>query len=208
MTHSAPTSGGTPRAPKTPEHWTAVASLIGAAVSALTFLVGFIGLPAVGVDSPAGASATVTAFVTTTATVTAKASVPSGTSGDEPSPSGSTAIRWSGTLLLTTARYDLDLIPPEQAQATSADILFYSIRDQLEADFESEDVALVPSGETPDAAECTLLAKTQSRQSVFVPAGRSICLITDSGRTAFVAVEEVNAVDETARVTVQVWDKP
>lgn len=71
MTFPAPPNGGAPRARKTPEHWNAMASLIGAAVSALTFLLGFIGLPAAGVNSPTGTQETVTATATATATVTA-----------------------------------------------------------------------------------------------------------------------------------------
>lgn len=207
MTYSTPTTSGTPRPRKTPEHWNAVASLIGAAVSALTFLVGFIGLPAAGVNSPTGTSATVTATVTTSTTVTA--TPPSSTSSsdtltDTPSPPDSSAIRWSGRLLLK-GEHNLDLVPPEEG--ANWDIKFDGVNsDGKSATLVHVDMAILPNGKIPDIAECTLLAKTQGTNPVSMPVGASACMLTDDRRPVLIKLNSVNAVANTAQATVKVWE--
>lgn len=207
MANSAPTTGGTPRAPKTPEHWNAWASVIAAVVSALTFLLGFVGLPAAGVDSPAATSVTVTTTATVTATATPKAPESNDPSNGQPNPSDSPGEHWSGPLLYSgNDTYDLDLIPPEKG-TEGGEMTFDVISEEREAIFYDDPIALVPQGEHPDATECTLIAKTQSTSKVTVPVGRSICLITGAGRTAIVTVKALHIADATVEADAQVWNK-
>ncbi|MEI5102610.1 hypothetical protein RB200_34000 [Streptomyces sp. PmtG] len=143
MTYSDPTTGGTPRTPKTPEHWNALASVIAAAVSALTFLLGFVGLPAAGVDSPAATSETVKTTVTVTATATPKEPEPDDPSGGQSNPSGSPGERWSGSLLFPSGTaYDLDLTPPIK-EGGSSDLALYEINEGREANFYEASMALI-----------------------------------------------------------------
>lgn len=109
MSFSTPTHGGAPQARKTPEHWNALASVIGAIVSALTFLLGFIGLPAAGVDSPAGTPATETATATVTATVTAAPQGPDTSASTQ----ASTSPGASGDIYVPVLSASKVSIPPQ-----------------------------------------------------------------------------------------------
>ncbi|MGW3426233.1 hypothetical protein [Streptomyces phaeochromogenes] len=207
MAHSAPPTGVTPRAPKTPEHWNAIAGIIGAVVSVLTFLLGFIGLPAAGVDSPSATSATVTTTATVTATATSTAPERNDTSDGQPDSSAIPGEYWSGPLLFSgNEAYDLDLAPPEK-DSEGGEMTFDTINEEREATFYEESMAIVPQGEHPNSAECTLLAKTQSASVITIPAGRSFCLITGAGRTAIVTINGLNIADGTVEADAQVWDK-
>ncbi|MEU9783638.1 hypothetical protein AB0H92_22185 [Streptomyces phaeochromogenes] len=208
MADATPTTDGTPRAPKTPEHWNALASVIAATVSALTFLFGFIGLPAAGVDSPTATSETVTttATVVTTATVTAPATNKEPESTGEPISSGSPRELWSGPLLFPQGdSYNLDLTPPVKEGET--DLTYYGITGEREANFWHAEMAMVSQGGKPDSAECTLLVQTQAKPDITVPVGSSFCVITGAGRTALVTVKKLDTADGSVSVDAYVWDK-
>ncbi|WP_328846968.1 hypothetical protein [Streptomyces sp. NBC_00258] len=209
MTYSDPTTNGASRAKKPPEHWVAVAALITAATGVLTFLAGYIGLPAAGFDSPAGSAATVTATTTVTTTATPKTPDSSETSDGKTPSAGSVTERWSGPLLITSVRdYDLDLTPPETTVSTTTDIGLVETSDGQEAVFDDYNpLALVPEGEEPDAAGCALLSKTQSKSGLSVKVGRSFCLRTDKGRSVLVTVKALNVDAVTIDVTIRVWEK-
>src|SRR3954447_8445440 len=199
---------GEPRAKKTPEHWTAVAALITAVTGALTFLVGFIGLPAAGGNSPAASVKTATAEVTTTVTATAPA--PSEASDAPAATCSSPAVRWSGSLLVS-GDFNLDSTPPQPDAPTDGDISLSQISDGQEAELTSyrTNLALVPKGENPDSAKCALLAKTQGQPGATLPltAGGRVCLITSEGRTALVTVTTVHPQAQNASLDVRIWQK-
>ena len=181
-----------------------MAAVIGAVVSALTFLAGFLGLPAAGVESPTAASPTVTATVTVTATAASHAPEPTGSADGQPSNPTSPSERWSGSLLFEqNGSFDLDLTPP--TKEGDADVSFYAPTGEKEAEFWNTSMAITPQGKTTDAAECVFLVKTQSKSDIAVPVGRSFCLITTAGRPAIITVKKVDAADVT--VNVRVWDK-
>ncbi|MFG2650205.1 hypothetical protein [Streptomyces sp. NPDC048436] len=210
MNNPAPTTGGPPRPPrppKTPEHWNALASVVAAAVSALTFLVGFIGLPAAGVHSPAATPETVTATTTVTATATREAPEPNESSDEQPSASASIGERWSGSLLYEPDNdYDLDLTPPRK-EGDQTDALFESITEGRDAVFSSGSMALVHQGDEMNAADCIFLVQTQSKASISVPVGGSFCVTTTASRAAIVTVRKLDTTDGTVTVDVRVWDK-
>ncbi|MFJ9250316.1 hypothetical protein [Streptomyces sp. NPDC101776] len=176
----------------------------------VTFLVGFIGLPAAGVNSPASSVETATATITatTTATVTATASAPSDAS-DAPA-SGSPAVRWSGSLLVS-GDFDLDAIPPRAVLPTDGDIALYQISAGQEAELTSvrASLAVVPAGENPDSAKCALLSQTQGQRNATLPltAGGKLCLITNEGRSALVTVTTVHPQARNASLDVIIWQK-
>ncbi|MFJ3671484.1 hypothetical protein ACIPSE_33980 [Streptomyces sp. NPDC090106] len=87
MTYFTPSNHRPPQGRKTPEHWNALASVIGAIASALTFLLGFIALPAAGVHSPAGTPVTQTVTATVTTTVTTEPQASDGSSSTRASTS-------------------------------------------------------------------------------------------------------------------------
>jgi hypothetical protein len=185
-------------------NWQAIAALISAGVGALTFAVGFIGLPAAGVTSPVAEreTATVTATVTSTTTVTA---APGGGSTVQSSPdSESPEVQWSGPLLSQQQPFDLDLVPP--AVGAGGDI-YPSGFDGKKATLVDNSYALVPEGEAPDFSECKLLATTKPLLSPSVAAGRSVCLFTDEGRVALATLDSLNTETEIVNITVKVWVK-
>ena len=203
---------GEPRVKKSPEHWTAVAALITAATGVVTFLVGFIGLPAAGVASPVSSVETATATVTATATatVTTTAPAPSEASDAPASTSSSPAVRWSGSLLVS-GDFNLDSIPPQADLPTDGDIAMYQVSAGQEAELFSSRVnlAAVPEGEDPDSAQCALLAQTQGQRNTTLPliAGGKVCLITDEGRTALVTVATIHPQAQNASLDVRIWQK-
>ncbi|NUQ98398.1 MAG: hypothetical protein HOY79_18205 [Streptomyces sp.] len=182
----------------------AIAAVISAVTGVLTFLVGFIGLPAAGVKSPVGAEATVTA----TTTVTAQA--PSAKGGDGASPaqsSGDTyAKRWSGRVEFA-GYFDFDAIPP--SSTGTGDVHIAGITDGGEAELTGYTSVLLAEGKAPSPAECTQLVQTQGSDDVTVAAGRTVCLITSDGRPAAAKVVSVSS-PSSGRVAfdVTVWEKP
>ncbi|MGW3652455.1 hypothetical protein [Streptomyces sp. NPDC000878] len=188
----------------------AVAALISAVTGVLTFFVGFIGLPAAGIDSPAASVETATITATATVTTTAPAPAPSDASGAPASTSSSPAVRWSGSLLVS-GDFNLDSIPPQADLPTGGDIAVLQISDGQEAELTSSRVglAVVPKGENPDSAKCALLAQTQGQRlaTLSLTAGDKVCLITDEGRTALVTVTAVHPQAENASLDVRIWQK-
>jgi len=147
-----------PRPPQPPgasHKWQTFAALISAGVGALTFAVGFIGLPAAGVTSPAAARETATVTATATVTVSARPAVRS----EEPDGSGGGGdatppeVQWSGPLLSQQQGFDLDLVPP----AVGDDDIDPWGFDGQKATLIYNNYALVPEGEEPDFSECKLL---------------------------------------------------
>ncbi|MFE9679472.1 hypothetical protein ACFYO5_36110 [Streptomyces sp. NPDC006259] len=198
---------GAPRVKKSPEHWTAVAALITAVTGVVTFLVGFIGLPAAGVNSPTAGTATVTTTVTTTPTVTRGSSVPTPNADASPSTSRPPSEYWSGPLLVTSGfGFDLDLVPPEQTTGTMAADFSLSVTEDGKAAFTYYTMAVVPEGQNPSPEQCALLAKTQGLGDSSVPVGRSSCLITGEGRPALVSVTAVTS--GTVSLNARVWNTP
>jgi len=187
--------------------WQAIAALISAVVGALTFAVGFFGLPAAGVTSPLGVSETVTATTTVAATVTAtvaSSETSGGSGGGNPSPDVKTPeVQWSGPLLLESY-FDLDQIPPENN--LDQDVVLDVIEAQ-EAHLIYNEYALVPKGESPGFDECKLLVSTKSQSVVDVPEGRSICLKTNEGRIALVTLDSLHSGAGTVDITAKVWRK-
>jgi hypothetical protein len=200
-----PALSGSPADSDVAPKWQAIAALISAVVGALTFAVGFFGLPAAGVTSPLGVSETVTATTTATTTVTAAvASTPDGSGGGNPSPDAKTPeVQWSGPLLLESY-FDLDQIPPENNM--DQDVVLNGI-DAQEAHLIYNGYALVPKGGSPGFDDCKLLVSTKSRSAVDVPEGRSICLKTNEGRIALVTLDSLHSGTGTVDITVKVWRK-
>ncbi|MFI9832057.1 hypothetical protein ACIHIX_30745 [Streptomyces sp. NPDC051913] len=202
-----------PRPPRPPQppgashKWQTFAALISAGVGALTFAVGFIGLPAAGVPSPAAAreTATVTATVTTSAGPAVQSAEPGGSGGDDSTPSDveSPEVQWIGPLLSQQQGFDLDLVPP----AVGDDDIDPWGFDGQKATLIYNNYALVPEGEEPDFSECKLLATTKPQPQLSVAAGRSVCLFTDEGRVAVVRVDSANPETEIVNLTVKVWEK-
>ncbi|NUS22953.1 MAG: hypothetical protein HOV70_09160 [Streptomyces sp.] len=198
-----------PRPPQSPgasHKWQTFAALISAGVGALTFAVGFIGLPAAGVTSPAAARETATATVTATSTVT----VPAGPAVQSEEPDGGGGgdatppeVQWSGPLLSEQAGFDLDLVPP----ALGGDDVYPSGFDGAKATLVNNHYALVPEGEEPDFSECKLLATTKPQTNLSVAEGRSVCLFTSDGRVALVTVDSTNPGTGIVNLTVKVWEK-
>ncbi|MFF9410354.1 hypothetical protein ACF1B0_33235 [Streptomyces anandii] len=174
----------------------------------LTFLVGFIGLPAAGVNSPAASVETATATVT--ATVTTPASAPPEATDAPSSTSGSPAVRWTGPLLVS-GDFNLDSVPPQGAMPTDGDIELSQINDGQEAVLRSAraSLAVVPQGENPDAARCTVLAQTQGQRLADLPVavGGKLCLITSEGRPSLVTVTAVHPEAQNASLDVHIWQK-
>ncbi|MFI5678292.1 hypothetical protein [Streptomyces cellulosae] len=190
--------------PGSAHKWQAIAALISAGVGALTFAVGFIGLPAAGVTSPvaARATATVTATVTATATATATATGAPAAQGEE-HDAASPKVQWSGPLLSQQQGFDLDLVPPAVGDD---DIDPWGFEGQ-KATLIYNNYALVPEGEVPDFSECKLLATTKPQPQLSVAAGRSVCLFTDGGRVALATLDSVNPETGIVDITVKVWEK-
>ncbi|AZP18065.1 hypothetical protein SAMN06272735_3178 [Streptomyces sp. TLI_55] len=184
--------------------WQAIAALISAGVGALTFAVGFIGLPAAGVTSPVAVRETVTATVSVTTTATPQGN-PGGGSGDRPSPQSESEpeVQWSGPLLSQNQGFDLDLVPP----AVGDDDIDPWGFDGQKVNLIYNNYALVPEGEEPGFSECKLLATTKPQSSLSVGEGRSVCLFTDGGRVALVRVDSLDPDSEITNLTVKVWDK-
>ncbi|WP_328555275.1 hypothetical protein [Streptomyces sp. NBC_00358] len=190
-----------------------MAALITAVTGVLTFLVGFIALPAAGVRSPLGAAATVTATttaaVTATATVTAPAPLSSaGENGGTPSPGSPTdsyAEHWSGRVKFN-GWFNLDSVPP--SSDGGGDLRMDGITDTGAATFIDFNMVEMPKGETPTPDSCVLLVKTQPDQNIDLPVGRTICFVTDEGRPAMATVVSLDKVDVKATLDVTVWEVP
>ncbi|MFE0513208.1 hypothetical protein [Streptomyces sp. NPDC058964] len=169
---------------------------------------GFIGLPAAGVNSPAASIETAT--TTATATVTATAPGPTEASGTSASTSSSPAVRWSG-MLLVSGDFNLDSVPPGGDLPTDGDIELSKISDGQEAVLRSDraNLAVVPQGEDPDSARCAALAQTQGQRITDLPVavGGKLCLITNEGRSALVIVTAVHPQAQNVSVDVRIWQK-
>lgn len=195
-----------PRPPGVSHKWQTFAALISAGVGALTFAVGFIGLPAAGVTSPAAARETATVTATATATVTTSAGPAVQTEGPDGGGGGDATppeVQWAGPLLSQQVGFDLDLVPPARGES---DIDTYGF-DGPKAKLYGNNYALVPEGEEPDFGECKLLATTKPQSAPAVADGRSVCLITDGGRVALATVDSADPGTGIVNLTVKVWEE-
>ncbi|MFJ2648103.1 hypothetical protein ACIO1C_15365 [Streptomyces sp. NPDC087420] len=184
--------------------------MVMAGVAVVGLLLGFFGLPAAGLKSPTGAAQPT---VTVTATETKVVPAPDEESGSEgqdpaatPSPKTTSSVRWHGDIHVTAYHWDLDTVPPAEDSPITGDFLLFETLSEGTAEFDDYKMAPVPEGENPTQGECTSLAQLQAKDELSVSAGQSVCLITQSGRTALMKVKSVND-DDTVEAEITVWEK-
>jgi hypothetical protein len=197
-----------------------MASLIGAAVSALTFLLGFIGLPAAGVYSPAGTPSTVTATATVTATVTATPQT-SATTPETPVPSSPGAGGEDYAPILTASKISI----PTQSGVCNGNFMFVDL-DEPRANASSGSPGRIDGGPciedshnnwlsngmeattsmaTPDAAGCDKAIRSSPANSLFrLRNGLNWCQYTSEKDLALVHVVSTSD-DGSLTVEVTTW---
>ncbi|NUR27109.1 MAG: hypothetical protein HOV83_14900 [Catenulispora sp.] len=128
---------------------------------------------------------------------------------------GSTAPAWSGPVGIPgiTAGNDIefDRIPPGPAPAISQRGVYaghdpYSDKWHLYNSLSAHNQLGVWTGTgRPTGAECSAWADTHPGSSVEVKVGTMVCLKTEDGHTALLAIDSLSADDGTINATATVW---
>ncbi|MEU9077051.1 hypothetical protein [Kitasatospora sp. NPDC048538] len=186
-----------------------VTAVIGAFTGVGGLVVGFLALPAAGLQSPAGTPETRTVTATVTTTVTAAAvSAPAGAASGSPSATAKAdSVYWSGSLLISAQEsvalgYGLDTNPPRK---TADGIDLQASPDSTGTVLVIRDAARVPIGQTPTKAACSDLAQTHREPNAEVTVGQSACLVTHRGKLAVVKLTSTST-NPRAEVAVTVWN--
>ncbi|MFJ6986752.1 MULTISPECIES: hypothetical protein [unclassified Streptomyces] len=131
--------------------------------------------------------------------------VPSADETDSPSDEAkTTGILWTGDY-----RFDkqmgpnLDQSPPRRGAVDTADLSVQTVFSDGMVWFYSE-VAIVPRGKKLGQKDCRTLAETQSEGDLEIGPGRSVCLITDHGRTVLLDIKSTRGYAVNGAFTI--WD--
>ncbi|MGW6488195.1 hypothetical protein [Streptomyces sp. NPDC055056] len=186
--------------------WGAILGGIGAVAAALFAL-----LPSGDNDSPEDSSSpsSIASVVVDSPSPTSRTSEPNTVPSTDENNSPSNEAKNTGILWADDYRFDkgmgpnLDQAPPRRGAVDTADLSVQTVFSDGTVWFYSE-VALVPKGKKLGRKECRTLAETQSEGDLEISPGRSVCLITDHGRTVLLEIKSTRGYTINGAFTI--WD--
>jgi serine/threonine-protein kinase len=111
------------------------------------------------------------------------------------------SVRWHNTVTIGQNGVELDALPPTTSGSSNT---FFEINGYLHPG--NGQIAEWTGSSTPTLAQCHDRVLAHGVQQLQMTSGMQLCVLTASGRTAYVKVTSVAADNSTAEATVTVWN--
>jgi hypothetical protein len=120
----------------------------------------------------------------------------------------STTVRWHGPITIGWFGIELDALPPTASTGTSS----YTIRDQsgeLTSNGSNGTYAQWAGSSAPSYDQCHswVLTNGNNSSSLLLTSGMQICVLTRSGRTAYVNITSLSSDSSAAHAQAIVWNQ-